>query len=67
MTPKSGVLLFGACLTAISAVGSIFEISSGDPDLGMATTTVILVAAIPLTVLFFVAAVQDTRRANENQ
>ena len=61
VTPKSGVLLLGSCLTAIAAVGSIFELSSGRPDLGSTTTGAILAASIPLTGLLFWAAVQDTR------
>ena len=61
MTPKSGVLLLGSCITAIAAVGSIFELSSGTPDLGNTVTGIILAASIPLTGLFFWAAVQDTR------
>ncbi len=61
MTPKSGVLLLGSCITAIAAVGSVFELSSGKPELGTMTTGVILALSIPLTVLFFVVAVKDTR------
>jgi hypothetical protein len=61
VTPKSGVLLLGSCIAAIAAVGSIFELSSGTPELGNLTTGVILAASIPLTGLFFWAAVQDTR------
>ncbi len=61
MTPKSGVLLIGCCIAAIAAVGSIFELSSGTPDLGNLTTGLILASSIPLTGVFFWAAVQDTR------
>lgn len=61
MTPKSGLLLAGSCVAAIAAVGSIFELSSGQPQLGGAITSVILVLAIPLTGIFFYAAVQDAR------
>jgi hypothetical protein len=61
VTPKSGVFLLGACVSAIAAVGSVFELASGTPDLGNATTSGILVACIPLTALCFWAAVQDTR------
>ena len=61
MTPKSGVLLLGACISAIAAVGSVFELSSGTPDLGNLTTGLILAASIPLTVILFWNAVQDTR------
>lgn len=61
MTPKSGLFLMGSCVAAIAAVGSIFELSSGNPDLGALTTGIILVASIPLTGLFFYAAVRDAR------
>ncbi|MDJ0731718.1 MAG: hypothetical protein QNJ33_17180 [Crocosphaera sp.] len=61
MTPKSGVFLLGSCITAIAGVGSVFELSSGTPDLGTLQTSIILALSIPLTVLFFVVAVKDTR------
>ncbi|AKE65101.1 MAG: hypothetical protein EWV53_20565 [Microcystis panniformis Mp_MB_F_20051200_S9] len=61
MTPKSGVLLLLSCIAAIAGVGCVFEISSGEPDLGNTTTGLILAASIPLTALFFWAAVKDTR------
>lgn len=61
MTPKSGLYLLISCIAAIAAVGSIFELSYGDPDLGQLPTIVILVGSIPLSGLLFWAAVQDTR------
>ncbi|MDX2231619.1 MAG: hypothetical protein NW220_18440 [Leptolyngbyaceae cyanobacterium bins.349] len=61
MTPKSGVLLAGSCVAAIAAVGCVFELSSGEPDLGMLTTGIILAASVPLGILLFVAAVRDAR------
>ncbi|MEA5594005.1 hypothetical protein [Rivularia sp. UHCC 0363] len=61
MTPISGLFLLGSCITAIAAVGSIFELSSGQPDLGMQNTAIILGISIPLTFLFFFAAVRDAR------
>ena len=61
MTPKSGLFLAGCCITAIAGVGSVFELTSGQPDLGMQTTAIILALSIPLTGLFFFAAVQDTK------
>ncbi|MBH8555199.1 hypothetical protein I8751_23180 [Nostocaceae cyanobacterium CENA357] len=61
LTPKSGLFLGGACITAIAAVGSIFELSYGQPDLGVLTTAIILGLSIPLTGLFFFAAVSDAR------
>lgn len=61
MTPKSGVFLMGSCVTAIAAVGSVFELSSGQPELGNLATGIILAASVPATVFFFIAAVKDTR------
>ncbi|NHC37879.1 hypothetical protein [Scytonema millei] len=59
MTPKSGLFLGGCCITAIAAVGSVFELASGQPDLGNLNTAVILAISIPATVLLFVAAVRN--------
>jgi hypothetical protein len=64
LTPKSGLYLGGSCVTAIAAVGSIFELSSGQPDLGVQVTAIILGLSIPLTGLFFFAAVKDARENN---
>jgi hypothetical protein len=61
MTPKSGVFLGGSCVAAIAAVGSVFELSSGDPQLGGILTGVILAASVPLAAIFFYAAVLDAR------
>lgn len=61
MTPKSGILLLLSCIAAIAGVGCVFELTSGQPDLGSTTTTAILIASIPATALFFCIAVQDTR------
>ncbi|MBM0743476.1 hypothetical protein JOY44_17975 [Phormidium sp. CLA17] len=61
MTPKSGILLAGSCITAIASVGSVFELSSGEPELGGLVTGIILALSIPLTVVCFLAAVRDTR------
>jgi hypothetical protein len=61
LTPKSGLFLGGACVAAIAAVGSVFELSYGEPDFGVPTTAIILALSIPLTVFFFIAAVRDAR------
>ena len=61
LTPKSGIFLGTCCITAIAAVGSVFELSSGEPDFGVQTTAIILALSIPLTVLLFIAAVKDAR------
>ena len=65
MTPKSGVFLLGSCIAAIAGVGSVFELSSGNPELGTMTTGIILALSIPATILLFILAVKDTR-ANMN-
>jgi hypothetical protein len=59
MTPKSGLFLGGCCITAIAAVGSVFELASGQPDLGNLNTAAILAISIPATVLLFIAAVRN--------
>jgi len=61
MTPKSGLFLAVSCIAAIAAVGSVFELSSGMPQLGTPTTAVILALSIPVTIGSFLAAVQDAR------
>jgi hypothetical protein len=61
VTPKSGVLLGVACVAAIAAVGCVFELSSGQPELGSLVTTLILVASIPLGIVSFIVAVRDTK------
>ena len=65
LTPKSGILLLLSCIAAIAAVGSVFELSSGNPELGSLTTGIILAASIPLTGVFFWAAVIDARANQE--
>lgn len=61
MTPKSGLFLLSSCVTAIAAVGSMFELSSGNPQLGTLVTGIILAASIPLTGIMFYAAVRDAK------
>jgi hypothetical protein len=61
ITPKGGLFLIGSCVSAIAAVGSIFELSYGQPDFGVQTTAIILILSIPLTAIFFFAAVRDTK------
>jgi hypothetical protein len=58
-TPKTGLCLLGASISAIAAVGSIFEISSGVPEWGMAATVAVLIASIPLTAVLFMTAVKS--------
>lgn len=61
MTPKSSVLLLISCIAAIASVGSVFELTSGVPQLGQTNTTIILVISIPLTIVSFFLAVMDAR------
>ena len=63
-TPLSNLLLAGCCVAAIAAVGSIFELSSGQPELGVLPTSIILSISIPLTLVLFYAAVR-VARANQ--
>ncbi|QIZ70154.1 hypothetical protein [Oxynema aestuarii] len=61
VTPKSSLFLMGSCIAAIAAVGSIFELSSGEPELGSLTTGIILTLSIPLGAVLFFAAVRDSK------
>lgn len=61
LTPKSGLFLVFSCISAIAAVGCVFELTSGQPDLGNWVTGGILAGTIPLTIVAFMAAVQDAR------
>jgi hypothetical protein len=65
MTPKSGICLLLCCISAIAGVGSVFELSSGNPELGNLVTGLILATSIPLTAVLFWVAVQDTK-ANQS-
>jgi hypothetical protein len=58
-TPKTGLCLLGASVSAIAAVGSIFELTSGNPELGIAVTGSILAATVPLTAFLFLTAVKS--------
>lgn len=58
MQPLAGVFLGLACLLGIAATGSIFELSYGEPDLGVLTTRLILAACLPGTVISLVVAIR---------
>ena len=60
-TPLTGICLLGASISAIAAVGSVFELTSGTPELGMAATGSILAASIPLTAFLFMTAVKNSK------
>ncbi|NJM48465.1 MAG: hypothetical protein HC860_21715 [Alkalinema sp. RU_4_3] len=61
MTPKSGLLLGLACIFGVAAVGSVFEITSGQPDWGFTATWTALGVSIPGMAVAFVLAVKDAR------
>ncbi|MBF2097377.1 MAG: hypothetical protein IGQ88_03235 [Gloeomargaritaceae cyanobacterium C42_A2020_066] len=61
MTPKSGLLLSGCCVSAIAAVGSVFELSYGHPQLGTPLTSLILALTVPLGIYLFYAATQAAK------
>jgi hypothetical protein len=61
---KSYLLLAVSCISAIAAVGSIFELASGEPDFGVGPTSIILIVAAPLAVWLFQGAVEAARAAN---
>ncbi|MFM2429044.1 MAG: hypothetical protein RLZZ511_257 [Cyanobacteriota bacterium] len=61
MTPKSGLFLAIACICGVAAVGSVFEITSGQPDFGMTATIAILAASVPVGITAFVVAVKDAK------
>ncbi|PSO48125.1 MAG: hypothetical protein BRC33_10735 [Cyanobacteria bacterium SW_9_44_58] len=61
LTPKSGLFLLISCVAAIAAVGSVFELSYGDPRYGVFITSIILSASIPLTGATLWVAVKDAR------
>jgi hypothetical protein len=60
-TPVTGFCLLGASISAIAAVGSVFELTSGNPEWGTLTTGSILAASIPLTVILFLTAVKNSK------
>jgi hypothetical protein len=61
MTPKSGLYLGLACIFGVAAVGSVFEITSGQPDWGFTATWIALGVSIPAGIAAFVIAVKDAR------
>jgi hypothetical protein len=61
MTPKSGLFLGASCVTAIAAVGCVFELAYGQAKYGVVPTAIILALSAPLTIGLFVAAVLDAK------
>jgi hypothetical protein len=58
MKPLAGVMLGLACVLGIAATGCVFELAYGDPDLGLATTRVILGLSLPGTLAALVLAIR---------
>ncbi len=63
MKPLAGLFLGLACLLGIAATGSIFELSYGDPDLGVQATRSILALSLPGTVLALLMAIRINKPA----
>ena len=63
MKPLAGLLLALACLLGIAATGSVFELAYGDPDLGLATTRLILGLSLPGTLAALVLAIRINKPA----
>ena len=57
-TPKSMLFLGLSCIAAIAAVGSVFELTSGTPELGSTATTIILALSLPAAALSFLGAIK---------
>lgn len=62
-TPTSLLFLGLSCVAAIAAVGSVFELTSGAPDLGTTVTGGILAASVPFAALCFYLAVRAADQA----
>ena len=63
MKPLAGLFLALACLLGIAATGSIFELSYGDPDLGLQVTRWILAGSLPGTVVALLVAIRINKPA----
>lgn len=63
MKPLAGVCLALACVLGIAATGSVFEIAYGDPDLGLQTTRLILLASLPGCLISLLLAIRINRPA----
>ncbi|MEI6829595.1 MAG: hypothetical protein WCK64_07040 [Synechococcaceae cyanobacterium ELA445] len=63
MKPLAGLFLALACVLGIAATGSVFELAYGDPDLGVATTLLILGLSLPLTAVSLLVAIRLNKPA----
>lgn len=61
VNPKSYLYLGVACVAFIAVTGCIFELSSGEAQLGFIPTLIILSLSIPLGLGTFIAAVKAGR------
>ncbi|MBW4697208.1 MAG: hypothetical protein KME03_04785 [Aphanocapsa lilacina HA4352-LM1] len=61
MPIKAYALLGISCVTAIAAVGSVFELASGVPRFGTATTAIILTLSGIATPIIFWLAIKEGR------
>ena len=58
MKPLAGLMLGLACVLGIATTGSVFELAYGDPDLGLATTRLILGLSLPGTLVALLLAIR---------
>jgi hypothetical protein len=65
VTAKSTALLGASCVAFIAAIGSMFELASGEADLGTLPTAVILGLSLPLGIFLFIAAVKDAKASQD--
>jgi hypothetical protein len=63
MKPLAGLMLALACVLGIAATGSVFELAYGDPDLGLATTRMILGLSLPGTLAALLLAIRINKPA----
>ncbi|WP_019501065.1 hypothetical protein [Pseudanabaena sp. PCC 6802] len=66
MYVKAQLLLAVSVIAAIAFVGCIYELSSGEPELGSTITWAILGVSLPACVFFFLTAVKLARASIEN-
>lgn len=58
---KSNLLLVASCVAAIAAVGSVFELTSGVPELGNVVTSIILGVTGPSSAGLLYLAIREAR------
>ena len=63
MKPLAGLFLALACLLGIAATGSVFELSYGEPDLGVQATGWILGLSLPGTEVALLLAIRINKPA----